>query len=128
MSPATTTSTVIAIQKMLVKMPTIAHALGPAQSSGLTSTAAAVMGANAAATPSAGSMPSSSRRGFTLTTVYRPTWQSSVKEPPPPAQFPFAVPLLGGASGVVHGVVPERQRQKEGAHEDQQRKELHQQR
>src|SRR4029077_11558085 len=102
-------------------MPTISHALGPAQLGGLTSTAPAEMGASAATTPSAGSMmPNRRRRGFTLTTVYRPAPGSSVKEPPPAAGFPLAVPLLRGPAGVVHGVVPEGQRQKERADEHQQ--------
>src|SRR3984893_902511 len=109
-------------------MLTMSQALGPAQSSGLTLTAAAESGVNAAATPSAGSMPSMSRRGFTLTTVYRPASGSSVEEPPAAAWFPLPVPLLGDPPRVVHGVVPEGQCQQEGDHEDQQREELHQQR
>src|SRR5712691_9422786 len=109
-------------------MLTMSQALGPAQSSGLTLTAAAESGANAARTPSAGSMPSSSRRGFTLTTVYRPASWSSVEEPPPAAGFPLAIPLLGGPARIMHGVVPEGQRQEEGAHEHQQGEERHQKR
>src|ERR1700687_1164335 len=82
----------------------MSQAFGPAQSSGPTLTAG------------------------TLTTVYRPAASSSVEKPPPPTRLPLAVAFLRRPAGVVHGVVPEGQRQQEGAHEDQQRKHLQQQR
>src|SRR6202022_3796319 len=82
----------------------MSQAFGPAQSSGPTLTAG------------------------TLTTVYRPAASSSVEKPPPPTRLPLAVAFLSRPAGVVHGVVPEGQRQQEGAHEDQQRKHLQQQR
>src|SRR5438270_11948697 len=107
-------------------MVTMSQALGPAQLSGLTLTAAAEMGVNDATAPSAGIMPNSSRRGFTLTTVYRPPSRSPMEEPPSASRLPLAVALLCRPAGVVHGVVPERQGQEERAHEDQQREHLHQ--
>src|SRR3989454_12499765 len=118
--PPTMTSTAIAIQKIVVYTLTMSQAFGPAQFRGLTLTAEAVMGASAAARPSAGSMPSSSRRGFTLTTVYRPTSWSPMKQPPSTSGCAFAVDLLGRPARVVHRVVPGGQRQEEGAHEEQQ--------
>src|SRR5436189_2916669 len=123
-SPPTMTSTTMATQKIVVYTLRMSQALGPAQLRGLTLTAEAVIGANAAARPSAGSMPSSSRRGFTLTTVYRPTSWSPMKEPPPTSEWAFAVDLLRRPTGVVHCVVPSGQRQEEGGHEQQQREDL----
>src|ERR1700730_16356903 len=86
-------------------MPTISQAFGPAQLRGLTSTAGAIK----------------------LTTVYRPPAPSSVEPPPATARLALAVTLLGRAARIVHGVVPERQRQEEDAHEQEQRENLHQQ-
>src|ERR1700719_1122963 len=86
-------------------MPTISQAFGPAQLRGLTSTAGAIK----------------------LTTVYRPLKRSSVEPPPPTARLALAVTLLRRAARIVHGVVPERQRRAEDAHEQEQRKDLHQQ-
>src|ERR1700737_1749400 len=82
----------------------MSQAFGPAQSSGPTLTAG------------------------TLTTVTRPAAAHAVEKPPPPTRLPLAAAFLRRPAGVVHGVVPEGQRQKEGAYEDQQRKHLQQQR
>src|SRR5437867_11534656 len=98
----------------------MSQAFGPARLRGLTLTAEAVMGASAASRPSAGCMPSSSRREFTLTTVYRPTSWSPVNQPPSTTGCALAVGLLGRPARVVHRVVPGGQRQEEGAHEEQQ--------
>src|SRR2546428_1646297 len=122
--PPRMTSTAIGTQKIVVYTLPMSQAFGPAQLRGLTLTAEAVMGASAAARPSAGSMPSSSRRGFTLTTVYRPTSWSPMKEPPSTSGWAFAIDLLGRPAGVVHRVVPGGQREEEGGHEQQQREDL----
>src|SRR5919204_3422440 len=87
-------------------MLTMSQALGPAQFSGLTSIAA----------------------GDTLTTAYPRPSASSMKEPPAAARFALAIHLLRRPARVVHGVVPEGEREQKGGHEHQQRDHLEQQR